>query len=90
MKTRIWLVAIVAVVLFGLVGWTGFGQRTQRAAQAAWEYRVVRVWDPRPLPEAVLNDMGAQGWELIIFQPINKEGTTSGAGSYLFKRARTN
>jgi hypothetical protein len=89
MKTRIWLVIIVAAVLFGLVGWTGFGQR-QRANQAAWEYKVVYVPGARNLSEKAMNEMGAQGWELITFQAINNEGGTIGAGNYFFKRARTN
>jgi hypothetical protein len=90
MKTRIWFIGIVAAVLFGLVGWTGFGQRTQRATQAAWEYKVVYVPGARNLSEKAMNDMGAQGWELVTFQPINNEGGTIGAGNYFFKRARTN
>jgi hypothetical protein len=88
MKTRVWLVAIVAAVLFGLVGWTGFGQR-QRAAQTTWEYRVVYVPGVRNMSEKAMNDLGAQGWELVTFQAINNEGGTIGAGNYFFKRART-
>ena len=90
MKTRIWLVVIVAAILFGLVGWTGFGQRAQRTTQTTWEYKVVYVPGARNLSEKAMNDMGAQGWELITFQPINNEGGTIGAGNYFFKRARTN
>jgi hypothetical protein len=92
MKTRIWLVTVVAALLFGLVGWTGFGQRheQQRAQQQTWEYKVVYVPGARNLSEKAMNEMGAQGWELITFQPINNEGGTIGAGNYFFKRARTN
>ena len=90
MKTRIWLVVIVAAVLFGLAGWTSFGQRPQRTTQQTWEYKVVYVPGARNLSEKAMNDMGAQGWELITFQSINNEGGTIGAGNYFFKRARTN
>ena len=90
MKPRIWLIVIVAAVLFGLVGWTSFGQRAQHAAQPAWEYKVVYVPGARNLSEKAMNEMGAQGWELITFQAINNEGGTIGAGNYFFKRARTN
>ena len=90
MRTRIWLIGIVAAILFGLVSWTGFGQRPQRTYQVTWEYKVMYVPGARNLSEEAMNKMGAQGWELITFQPINNEGGTIGAGNYFFKRARTN
>jgi len=91
MRTRIWLVVIVVSILFGLIGWTGFGQKAQSSAkQTTWEYKVVYVPGARNLSEKAMNEMGAQGWELITFQPINNEGGTIGAGNYFFKRARTN
>ena len=89
MKTRIWFVAVVAALLFGLVGWTGFGQKSQRTPQPVWEYRVVYSPGARNLSEGMLNKMGAEGWELVTFQSINLEGGTIGAGNYFFKRART-
>jgi hypothetical protein len=89
MRSKIWSLLIVAAVLFGLAGWTGFGQK-QRATQQTWEYKVVYVAGVRSLSEKTMNEMGAQGWELITFQPINQEGVTIGAGNYFFKRARTN
>jgi hypothetical protein len=90
MKTKVWLLCIAAVILFGLVGWTGFGQRSQRASLITWEYKVMYVPGARNLSEEAMNKMGAQGWELITFQAINNEGGTIGAGNYFFKRARTN
>jgi hypothetical protein len=88
MKTKILWVAVVALVLFGLVGWTGYGQRPQRAAQTTWGYRVVYVPGVRNMSEKAMNELGAQGWELVTFQAINNEGGTIGAGNYFFKRAR--
>ena len=89
MRTKVWLAGIVAAVLFGLVGWTGYGQRTQpRALRTIWEYRVVYVPGVRNMSEKAMNDLGAQGWELVTFQAINNEGGTIGAGNYFFKRAR--
>jgi hypothetical protein len=79
---------VVAAILFGLVGWTDFGQR--REQQQAWEYKVVYVPGARNLSEKAMNEMGSLGWELVTFQPINNEGGTIGAGNYFFKRARTN
>ena len=90
MKKKVWLPCIAALVLFGLVGWTGFGQRSQSALLIKWEYKVMYLPGARNLSEEALNKMGAQGWELITFQAVNNEGGTIGAGNYFFKRARTN
>jgi hypothetical protein len=91
MKTKISLIAIAAIILFGLVGLTGYGQRQlpQRAPQTVWEYKVLYVPGNRTMSEKVMNEFGAQGWELITYQAINNEGGTIGAGNYFFKRART-
>ncbi|HUQ30817.1 MAG TPA: DUF4177 domain-containing protein [Pyrinomonadaceae bacterium] len=88
MKMKLWLAAIAAAVLFGLVGWTGYGQRSLSAARTTWEYKVLYVPGIRNMSEKVMNDLGAQGWELITYQAINNEGGTIGAGNYFFKRAR--
>ena len=90
MKNRIWLLGIVAVLLFGLVGWTGFGQRNERASRTTWEYKVQYVPGVRNMSESTMNQLGSQGWELVTFQAINNEGGTIGAGNYFFKRARNN
>ena len=89
MRTKVWFTGIIAAVLFGVVGWTGYGQRqSQRAPQTVWEYRVVYVPGVRNTSEKAMNELGAQGWELVTFQAINNEGGTIGAGNYFFKRAR--
>ena len=88
MKTKIRLIAIAAVVLFGLIGLTGYGQKQQRAPQANWEYKVLYVPGVRSMSEEAMNKLGSQGWELVTYQAINNEGGTIGAGNYFFKRAR--
>jgi hypothetical protein len=89
MRAKLWLTGIVAAVLFGFIGWTGYGQKTrERAAQAVWEYKVVYVPGVRSMSERKMNELGEQGWELVTFQVINNEGGTIGAGNYFFKRAR--
>ena len=92
-KTKTRLVAIAAIVLFGVAGWTGYGQRQpppppQRAQQTRWEYKVLYVPGVRSMSEEAMNKLGAQGWELVTYQAINNEGGTIGAGNYFFKRAR--
>ena len=88
MKTRIRLVAVVAVVLFGLFGWTGYGQRQRQPPPTTWEYKVLYVPGVRNMSEKLMNEHGAQGWELVTYQALNNEGGTMGAGNYFFKRAR--
>jgi Domain of unknown function (DUF4177) len=90
MKTKVWLVGIVAAVVFGLVGWTGYAQRQQRTPQTTWEYKVLFMPGVRNMSEKTMNELGAQGWELVTYQAINNEGGTMGAGNYFFKRARHN
>lgn len=89
MRAKVWLTAIVAAVLFGVVGWTGYGQRSQqREPQTVWEYKVLYIPGARNTSEKTMNELGAKGWELVTFQAINNEGGTIGAGNYFFKRAR--
>jgi hypothetical protein len=91
MRTKAWLRGIAAaVVLFGVIAWTGYGQRAQqqRASLSSWEYKVVYVPGVRQMSEKTMNDLGAQGWELVTFQALNNEGGTMGAVNYFFKRAR--
>lgn len=88
MRTKVWFTGIVAAVVFGLVGWTGYGQKQQRAPRTIWEYKVLYVPGVRNMSEQTMNEHGAQGWELVTYQAINNEGGTIGAGNYFFKRAR--
>jgi hypothetical protein len=89
MKTKVWFLGVAALILFGLAGWTGFGQRAQRTP-LTWEYKVMYMPGARNLSEQGMNKMGAEGWEFVAFQAVNNEGGTIGAGNYFFKRARTN
>lgn len=88
MRKKVCLIAVVAAILFGLAGWTGYGQKSQREPRTNWEYKVVYVPGVRNMSEGTMNQLGSQGWELVTFQAINNEGGTIGAGNYFFKRAR--
>ena len=87
MRDKAWL-ALAAILIFGLAGWTVSGQRTRPAAQAEWEYKVVYVPGARQLSEKALNDLGSQGWELVTFHQLNQEGVTIGAGNLYLKRLK--
>jgi Domain of unknown function (DUF4177) len=88
MRKKVWLLAIVAALVVGLAGWTGYGQRQQREPLTVWEYKVMYVPGVRHMSEKMMNELGGKGWELVTFQAINNEGGTIGAGNYFFKRAR--
>ena len=83
MKSKTHLIVILIVLtLLGLVGWTASGQR-RKVSQDMWEYRIVYTNDP----EKILNELGAQGWELVTVQPIQDEYKGC-SGAYYLKRAK--
>ena len=88
MRRKVLLIAVAVAILCGLIGLSVYGQRPQRTPPIKWEYKVVYVPGVRNMSEQTMNDLGAQGWELVTFQAINNEGGTIGAGNYFFKRAR--
>jgi hypothetical protein len=54
----------------------------------AWEYKHVRLGPSSSnQSEALLNRLGAEGWELVCFQPSG-ERAYPGEGSYTLKRPR--
>jgi hypothetical protein len=64
MKAKINLpVILIAVVVLSLIGWTVYGQKPQSQPKVTWEYKVVSESDKLPL-----NDLGAQGWELVTVE----------------------
>ncbi len=86
MRAKACLIA-ATLIFFGIMGWTGYGQR-QRPSQPGWEYKVVYLPGARNMTESALNELGSQGWELVTFQPFNREGVTIGAANYYFKREK--
>lgn len=55
---------------------------------AGWEYKIVKVGPSGSLAsEAVLNELGAAGWDLVAFQPLDQRAYP-GEGAFYFKRPR--
>jgi hypothetical protein len=74
---------VLVCVLCAVIGWTvraqkpGVSAATPAPARASWEYKIVSESD-----KVALNDLGAQGWELVAV-------TNGGAEEvYYFKRAK--
>lgn len=87
-RVRQWLLMVVVIAMAGLIlSWTGYAQK-QGAAKIQWEYKVVFVDDAQGSKisetEKMLNDLGAQGWELVQYRPLSAEL----AGSFHFKRQK--
>ncbi len=84
MKNKIYL-SLVLVAVLCLVGWTGFAQKSSPARQT-WEYKEFRS----PVGEKELNELGAQGWELVaVLENLSiSAGSGYGRPTYYLKRAK--
>jgi hypothetical protein len=60
-----------------------------RPVIAGWEYKVIKIGpSTAPESEAVLNELGSVGWDLVDFQQAG-ERAYPGEGTYILKRPRT-
>ena len=77
MKTKAnWVIILLAMSFMIFVGWTVYGQK-QSAPRTVWEYKVISETD-----KTSLNDMGAQGWELVTVEMGGAQEV------YYFKRVK--
>jgi hypothetical protein len=53
---------LMAFVVLSFIGWTVYGQKPV-PPKVTWEYKVVSETD-----KISLNDLGAQGWELVTVE----------------------
>jgi hypothetical protein len=57
-------------------------------SRSGWEYKVVKLGpSSSDACERVLNELGADGWDLIAFQPTSTRAYP-GEGTYTLKRPR--
>ena len=71
-----WAIALLVFGFLTIAGWTVYGQK-QSAPRTVWEYKVVSESD-----KTSLNDMGAQGWELVTVEMGGAQEV------YYFKRVK--
>lgn len=71
-----WAVVLLALGLLIIAGWTVYGQKPS-PPRTVWEYKVVSETD-----KISLNDMGAQGWELVTVEMGGAQEV------YYFKRTK--
>lgn len=77
-----WPVLLLALGLLIIAGWTVYGQKpsaptTPTVPRTVWEYKVISETD-----KTSLNDMGAQGWELVTVEMGGAQEV------YYFKRVK--
>lgn len=64
-----------------IIGWSHKGQASSKVV---WEYKVARPLDKSP--EAFMNELGAEGWELV--EVLTGEQIDAYRGYFVFKRAK--
>lgn len=83
-KAVTWLVAMVAVLC--LVRWSVYAEK-QGSAKVTWEYLRVSGHGGEFLAEQRMNELGAQGWELVAVS-FGCLGEYSCYSNGYFKRAK--
>jgi len=78
-RTKVHL-AISIIILLCIAGWAGYSQQ-QRPSRTVWEYKYIN-----DAGEAQLNELGAQGWELVSATSWAREN--SGGTNFFFKRVK--
>lgn len=83
MKNKIWF---TINVLFSLViAFFAFGEHSNAQKKDVWEYKTQIVsLNPIDRPEAVLNKLGEEGWELYL---VTEVPNYSGSG-FIFRRKK--
>ena len=74
------LAIIIALVLLCAVSWSSYAQRS-KTRKPAWEYKVT-TFSNLYGNEKSLNEIGAQGWELVEISDLG------GIPTYFFKRPK--
>jgi hypothetical protein len=81
MKRGVYL-TLAFVILLCVAGWTGYGQG-HNSARPAWEYKTVWAAQQGFRDPESLNELGAQGWELVSTAWNESSGVI-----YTFKRQK--
>jgi len=89
MKSKIqWLLINLFIITVCVGGWTTYAQKESTAVtnnRIVWEYMALE--SRKALPNDQLNLLGAQGWELVMYDN-GQRGNGSYDGVYYFKRIK--
>jgi hypothetical protein len=86
MKSKsVWFLIAIAV-LVSFAGWTIYAQRSVDPSpkRIVWEYKIINSY----MSEQMLNNLGAQGWELVQYDPGVRGAGGSTSESFIFKRTK--
>ena len=85
-NTRLFLL-LLALSTPALIGW---GARAHGAARVIWEYKIDTSYDVRSASPQKMNELGAEGWELIsVLETEERAGNAAHVKrEYIYKRAK--
>jgi len=83
----VWSICILILACTGIVGWSN---HSQAASKVVWEYKILNsATEPPPAPmgdpERGLNQLGADGWELVQF---SRSEISETHGIWILRRAK--
>jgi hypothetical protein len=81
-KRSYWFLGVLIVL--SLFAWT-IRAANSTVSRTTWEYKIVIDWNTG---EADLNRLGADGWELVQYDPGVRGGNSSANERYFFRRAK--
>lgn len=90
-QTRSFLMALfICMMIFVCASLIGWSNHSQAASKMVWEYKIINTaveppQSPMANPERGLNQLGAEGWELVQFSRSEMDATQ---GMWIFKRAK--
>lgn len=77
----------IGMLIFACISILGWSHHSQAASKISWEYKYLSPGDNMQA-EKQLNELGAQGWELIEILPNMQQGTVYPGGTFYLKRSK--
>jgi hypothetical protein len=86
----LWIV-LICLTIIGSISIVSLDRRSQAASTTRWEYKLTHIQlnfqqGSRVEPERTLNELGAEGWELV--QIMSPDQTANVGGYFLLKRSK--
>lgn len=79
-----WISVSLLTLCLMMAGWTVYGQKV-KTAKPAWEYKIVIIPRSSDKAQIIMNEHGAEGWELVQARFPTSEGNDF---ALLFKRPK--
>lgn len=87
---NIFMVCSICIMIFACTSIVGLSNHGQAASKVVWEYKIINTAVDSPQapmgdPERGLNQLGADGWELVQF---GRSEISETRGIWIFRRAK--